>query len=73
VLERVLRLAGDRRARTPADEVAILEDAEVRPQVRDKLVNGARPEDAADDRSGLKRCLFGEREKVDASGEDRLD
>src|SRR5437763_14538588 len=73
VLERVLGLALERRARAPADEVAIFEDAEIRSSVLEQLVDRPGPEDAADHRRRLERRLVGRLEQVDARREDCLD
>ena len=72
VLERVLRLASDRRGRPAADEVAIFEDRPRDGPAADKLQCRPAPEDAADDRRRLERRLVLARECVDASREDRL-
>src|SRR2546427_6928371 len=66
VLDRVLALALDRRAQPEPDEISFLEQAEVRLRFWAELVDGAAPEDAADDRGGLEGFLLGGREQVDA-------
>jgi hypothetical protein len=71
VLDRVLALAGDARARTAAYEVAILEDPQVG-RALDQLVHRPRPEDAPDHRGRLEGGLLGGAEEVDPRGKDRV-
>src|SRR5262245_64653476 len=54
VLDRVLALALDRGSQPEPDEISFLEQAEVGLGFRAELVDGAAPEDAADDRGGLE-------------------
>ena len=72
VLERVFGLALERGPRAPADEVTVLEDAEVGLLLAEQLVHRAGPEDSADDCGGLESGLVRRLEQIDARGEDRL-
>ena len=72
VLDRVLALALDRGSEPAPDEISFLEQAEVGLRSRAKLVDGAAPEDATDDRGGLERLLLGGLEQVDARRHERL-
>ena len=55
------------------DEVAGLEEVEVRRQTCHQLIHGTGPEDSTDDRGRLQRRLFRFCEQVDASREHGLD
>lgn len=71
VLDRVLALAGHGRAAAAANEVALLEHAQVR-LTADELVHRPRPEDAPDHGRGLQRFLLSRLEQVDPRRENRL-
>src|SRR5437867_1109907 len=73
VLDRVLALARHRGARAATDEVALLENAEIRLEPVEQLVDRAGPENAADHRCRLEGCLLGGLEQVDAGGQHSLD
>ena len=77
VLEAIRRLAGDRRARLPRDEVAKQEIVEhvfelVCVVLRREVIDGSRPEDAADHRAALQDDLLAGRQPVDARTDQRL-
>ena len=57
--DRELTLAGDRGARPMTDEIALLQQAEVRLEALEQLVDRPRPEGAADHRRRLQRRLLG--------------
>jgi hypothetical protein len=71
VLDHVFALTGNARAGAPANEVAILEHAQIGFRVQ-KLVHRSRPEDASDHRGRLKRGLLGGSEQIDPGRENRL-
>jgi hypothetical protein len=73
VLENELRLACDRGAGAPADEIALLEDAEVRLGVGNKLVHGAQPKGTPDDGRRLECSLLARGKEVDPRRDDGLD
>ena len=73
VLEDVLDLAFERRSRPAANQVAALEQMEVRLDVADELVDRPGPEHASDDRRSLQRSFLGLVEQVDARREHGLD
>src|SRR6185437_8682432 len=58
VLDRVLLLARDVGAGTPADEVTLLEQREVRRLAPEQLADWTGPEGAADQSRGLERRLL---------------
>jgi hypothetical protein len=62
------------RARRSAwgDEIAFLEDAEVRLVAVEQVEHRCPPEDAPDHSAGLKRCLLPRRQSIDAGSEDRM-
>ena len=62
VLDDVFALAGDRRAGAAADELALLEQLEVRKVAVDQLADGSGPEDAPNHRGGLERRLLHRRQ-----------
>jgi hypothetical protein len=72
VFDRVLTLAGDRRAASAADEVALLEQREVGSCALEQLLDRTGPEDATDDGGRLEGRLFCRRQEVDARGEHGL-
>jgi hypothetical protein len=76
VLEGVLPLAGDRRARPGSHEVAPLERVEARGKIAPRTVQArkrARPEHRADHRSVLCHTLFVRRKLVEAGRDQRLE
>src|SRR5205807_10317416 len=73
VLEHVLDLTLERRARAPADEVTALKSAQVRFEAARQLIDRAGPERAADHRGRLKRRLVRFGEQVETGGEHSLD
>ena len=58
VFDRVFAVTRDRGAQTTADEVALFEYPKVWLRVLEELIHWPRPEDPADDRSGLERLLL---------------
>ena len=72
VLEGEFALAFERRDRSPADEVALLERSEVRVSSPDELAHGAWPEHAPDHRGRLQPVLLGGIEEVDPRSDHRL-
>ena len=72
VLDRVFPLSRHARPAAAADQVALLEDAQVRLRL-DELVDRPAPEDAPDHGCSLERRLLGRLEQVDAGGENRVD
>ena len=72
VRDRELALADDRRARPVPHEIALLQQAKVRLDALEQLVDRTRPEGAADHRRRLQTRLLGRLEQVDPSGENGL-
>ena len=72
VLDRVLAVARDHRPSVAPDEIALLEEVEVRLLTGQEVNDGRRPEHPPDDGSGLQRRLLGGRQPVDAGREHRV-
>jgi hypothetical protein len=72
VLDDVLALTCNARARAPANEVAILEYLQIGLRIQE-LVHRPRPEDAPDHRRRLKRGLLGGTEQIDPGCKNGLD
>ena len=73
VLHRVLGLAGERRPATAANEVALLEQVEVRPFAFDQVDHRSFPERPTDDRRGLQRRLLDRGKPIHPGGDDGMD
>jgi hypothetical protein len=71
VLDRELALADDGRPRSVTDEVALLEQAKVRLEALEELVDGAGPERASDHGGRLQRRLLGRLQEIDAGRQNR--
>ena len=72
MLDRVFAVPRNRGAKTTADEVALFEYPKVWLRVLEELIHWPRPEDPADDRSGLERLFLLGAEQIDACRDDRL-
>ena len=72
VLDCVFPLSRHARPAAPADQVAFLEDAQVRLRL-DELIDWPAPEDAPDDGCSLECRFLGWLEQVDAGSENRVD
>ena len=73
VLDRILAVPRDRGAGPASDEVALLEDPQIRICALNEVVDGAGPEDPADHGRRLQGLFLGRFEQVDPGRDDCLD